>query len=252
MLPQFDPTLGTLDKVVLTESGTILSNIQAENTSPVADTINGTVSGDFTLTAPGVSNDSLTVTGQTNTYSAAANPSDDKSFTGAASVTWNNVSANSATPNTITVTDPQVLLNDYTGTGTVPVTESADATSNATDTTGNITTDIVSHGQATLTVTYYYHSGGSIQTTDTYTVEQPTVPATYVPWLLELKNGTILPYNPTPPGRNHQHCAESERGTNNNFGELETTSISRRLLYPDPRRTRYSRRGPLPRSAASP
>ena len=34
-LPQFDPSLGTLDKVVITESGTILSNIQAENTSPV-------------------------------------------------------------------------------------------------------------------------------------------------------------------------------------------------------------------------
>jgi SdrD B-like domain/Domain of unknown function (DUF4214) len=225
-LPQFDPSLGTLDQVVITESGTILSNIQAENTSPVADTIQGTVSGNFSLSAPGVSNDILTVTGQTNSFSAAANPSADHSFTGPSSVTWNNVSATSGTPNTITITDP-TALNAYIGTGTVAVTDSANATSNATDTTGNITTNIVSSGEATLTVTYYYHSAGSIQSNDTYTVEQVNVPPTYIPGL-NSKNGVVLPYNPTPPEyiSNIVVTPQNPIAPNNNFGELKTTSIA--------------------------
>jgi hypothetical protein len=226
-LPQFDPSLGTLDKVVITESGTILSNIQAENTSPVADTIQGTVSGNFSLSAPGVSNDLLTVTGQTNSFSASANPSADHSFIGPASVTWNNVSATSSTPNTITITDPTILASDYTGTGTVAITDSANATSSATDTTGNITTNIVSNGQATITVTYYYHSSGSIQTDTSYTVEQLAVPPTYVPGL-NSQNGTILPYNPTPPEEitNIVVTPQNPIAPNNNFGELKTTSIA--------------------------
>ena len=226
-LPQFNPSLGTLDKVVITESGTILSNIQAENTSPVADTIQGTVSGNFSLSAPGVSNNLLTVTGQTNSFSAAANPSADHSFTGPASVTWDNVSATSATPNTITITDPTILANDYTGTGTVAVTDSANATSSASDTTGNITTNIVSNGEATISVTYYYHTAGSIQTGDTYTVEQLAVPLSYIPGL-NSKDGTILPYNPTPPEEitNIVVTAQNPVAPNNNFGELKTTSIA--------------------------
>ncbi len=225
-LPQFNSSLGTLDKVVITESGTILSTIQAENTSPVADTIQGTVSGNFSLNAPGVSNDLLTVTGQPNTFSAAANPGDDHSFTGGSSVTWDNVSATSATPNTITITDPNAL-SDYIGAGNVPITEAATATSNATDTTGNITTNIVSQGQATLSITYYYHTPGGIQTNTSYTVEQPTVPTGYAPGL-NSKNGTVLTYNPTPPEEITDIVVtpQNPNAPNNNFGELKTTSIA--------------------------
>jgi hypothetical protein len=225
-LPQFDPTLGTLDKVVITESGSILSNISAENTSPVADTITGVVSGNFSLSAPGVSNDLLTITGQPNTFQAAANPTDDMSFTGPSSASWSNVSATSANPNTITITDPTALSSDYTGDGTVNVTESANATSNATDTTGNITTNITSTGQATLTVTYYYHSGGPLQANDVYTVEQPDVPSGYEPGL-NSKNGIVLPYNPTPPESITNIIVNQQTpiAPNNNFGEVQTASV---------------------------
>ena len=133
-----------------------------------------------------------------------------------------------ATPNTITITDPQVLLNDYTGTGTVAVTETGNATSSATDTTGNITTNIVSHGQATITVTYYYHSASDqFNRTTSTPVEQPTVPPTYVPGL-NSKNGTVLPYNPTPPEEitNIVVTPQNPVAPNNNFGELKTTSIA--------------------------
>lgn len=165
-LPQFDPTLGKLESVTITENGTISSDIQAENTSPVANTITATVSGDFSLSAPGVSGDDLTVTGHPSQNSnppypflAAGNPNDDRSFTGAASVDWADASATSANPNTYTLTDP-ALLSNYTGTGTVAVTESANANSSATDTTGNITTNIVSNGTATISVTYTYQPTG--------------------------------------------------------------------------------------------
>ncbi len=226
-LPQFNPTLGTLDKVVITENGTITSNIQAENTSPVADTIDGTVSGTFSLSAPGVTNDLLTITGQTNTAPVTGNPNDDTSFSGPASITWNGLSA-SGSSSIPAITDPTALLA-YEGTGTVAgVTETAKATSVATDTTANISDNIQSHGVATLTITYYYHTAGSLQYNTSYTVEQPNVPSGYTIPGLNSKNGPVLPYNPTPPEEitNIIVTPQTPLAPNNNFGELNTASIS--------------------------
>jgi hypothetical protein len=225
-LPQFNPSLGTLDKVVITENGTITSNIQAENTSPVADTIDGTVSGSFSLSAPGVTNDLLTITGQTNSAPVAGNPSDDTSLSGPASVTWDGLAA-SGTSDIPAITDPDSLLA-YEGTGTVAITETAKATSVATDQTANIIDNIQSHGVATITVTYYYHSPGSLQYDTSYTVEQPNVPAGYTIPGLNGKNGSVLPYNPTPPEEitNIIVTPQNPVAPNNNFGELNNASIS--------------------------
>src|SRR5262249_39988717 len=53
LIGQFDPSLGTLQSVTITNSGCITSDLRVENTSTNSPSvITGTVSGNLTLTGP--------------------------------------------------------------------------------------------------------------------------------------------------------------------------------------------------------
>jgi hypothetical protein len=229
-LQQFDPSLGKLTSVVIQHTGSITSQIKVENLSTDSpSTITGTVAGTLNLVGPGV-NDNLAISASAGSFNAAA-------YGGTTAFGANGDASGTAFPqktasnsDTITVTDPTALAA-YTGTGTVNLTENATATSNATG-GGNLEVNVQSTAQADITVTYNYLAAGPLEP-GTYTIVQTAIPAGYTPGKVVGGDGTTYPTNPTAPETIGPITIPVGGGTstNNDFGELKTTSISGYVYY---------------------
>jgi hypothetical protein len=224
VLDQFDSSLGQLVSVEIQHAGSITSEIKVENLSTDSTShITGNVSGTLNLTAPGV-NDNLPISGYAGSFDAAKYDGT-TDFGGQSGTSFGQKTANGS--DTITVTDP-TALQAYIGTGTLNVTEAADATSNATG-GGNLEVNVSSTAQATVTVIYHYKSAGPIQP-GTYKLVQPNDPPGYTDGL-ESHQGTVIPGTigtdfidvTIPPGGGDS--------SDNNFGELKATSISGHVYY---------------------
>jgi uncharacterized repeat protein (TIGR01451 family) len=214
-LNQFNPSLGELQSVVITENGSITSTIKAENTSPSPSTINATVAGTMTLSGPGISGP-LTLLQNAGTFNASAYDGT-LDFGGTSGITFAPQSANGSAQ--ITLTGSQ--LTAFEGTGTVALTESANATSSATG-SGNLIVSIASTGQASVTVTYTYIPGNCLKPGN-YTVVLMQTPAGYDPGK-ESSNGVVLNM---PPGTNAIPVTLTNTDLpNNDFGELLPSSLS--------------------------
>jgi uncharacterized repeat protein (TIGR01451 family) len=151
LLDQFDPSLGTLQSIDITHTGSITSQIQVENTSTTSTShISGTVSGNLALQGPGGLADNLSLSQYAGSFDAAKYDSS-TDYQGASGTSFGIKTANGS--DNLSLTGNQ--LTPYIGTGQVRLTESAQATSNATG-GGNLNTEITSTGQATLTVVYNY------------------------------------------------------------------------------------------------
>jgi uncharacterized repeat protein (TIGR01451 family) len=214
-LNQFNTSLGQLQSVVITETGSITSAIKVENTSPSPATINATVSGTMNLSGPGVS---VPLNLQQNAGTFSASGYDGAlDFGGASGISLAPQSAGGSAQ--ITLTGSQ--LNAFEGTGTVTLTESANATSSASG-GGNLVVSIASTGQATVNVTYNYIPGNCLKPGN-YTIVLTQTPAGYSPGK-ESANGVVL--NVTPGTNSIPVTLTASNLPNNDFGELLPSSLS--------------------------
>ncbi len=222
LLDQFDPSLGTLQEIDITHAGSITSDIKVENTSTSSgSTINGTVSGNLTLTAPGGVDDNLTLSQYAGTFDAPA---------GDGTITFQGPSADDLGSKTANGSDDIVLtgsqLTPYIGTGQVQVTENAQATSNATG-GGNVAVNVQSTGEATITVVYKYVPNNSLQPGN-YTIVETQEPPGYFPGK-NSSNGVVLN---TPPGiEDIPVTITTGNSPNNDFGKLLAGSIAGTVYY---------------------
>lgn len=216
VLEQFDPSLGDLQSIEIVHDGSITSEILVENYSNDSESdISGTVSGTLTLVAPGV-HDDLTISGYAGSFHAGTYDGD-TDFGGDSGTSFGEQTADGS--NTIIVTGSD--MDAYIGTGTVNISESAVATSNATG-GGNLDVRVRSTGQSTITVKYHYLAPDCLPPGD-YTIVQTEQPETFIDGK-ESADGVV---DENSIGTDVIHVTLSDTDLeNNNFGELKTTQIS--------------------------
>jgi hypothetical protein len=215
---QFNPALGTLTSVEVYSDGTLTSDIKAENLDSAPGNVTGTVSGTFTLQAPGLAPLTLTPSTTENASLGAFGGSID--FTGPSGTDFGPQSAHDF--KVVTLNPGTTDLSAFVGTGTVNVTETAQATSSAGG-PGNLAAMINSTASARVRVIYYYTPSNALGP-GTYTVVQPQVPSGYLPGQNTNNNTTPLPWSPPP--ESIPVTLGTTDSLNNNFGELEPSSLS--------------------------
>ncbi|GEM_PF-648534 len=217
LLDQFDPELGELQSIEITHAGSITSEIEVENISTMSgSTINGTVSGILTLTAPGVSNalslNQMAGSVVTQSFDGVID------FMGTSGASFGAKSAQGSNKITLTGVD----INAYIGTGKVSVQEAGSATSVANG-GGNIIMHIISSGAANITVVYKYIPSNCLKAGN-YTIQQTAQPA----GLLDGKDakGGVPIANSSGTDLIAVTFAGAENLVNNNFGEIPPPQLS--------------------------
>jgi hypothetical protein len=148
---QFNPSLGTLTAVEVTNAGSLSSRIRVESLDSAPATVTGTVSGNLTLTGPAVNSLVTATNAATETFQAGAFDGT-IDFAGSSGKDFGNKSSGGS--NVEVLTSPADLAK-YIGLGQVSFTENAHATSTA-DGAGNLLSQINSTAQATVSVKYDY------------------------------------------------------------------------------------------------
>ncbi len=223
MVDKFDASLGQLQSIDITYGGSITSKIDAENFSDQSESdISGTVSGNLSLTAPGV-NDTLTIAAPAGTPFHAGKYDGTTDYAGASGGT---LGAHTATGSkTVTVTGND--MNAYIGAGTVEITTGTVATSNATG-GGNLDVRVRSTGVSTVTVTYHYKAYDCLKPGD-YKIIQTKQPDGYTDGR-ESKVGVVIPNTIGTDFINVTLTPNADL-VNNNFGELKVTQLSGHVWY---------------------
>jgi protocatechuate 3,4-dioxygenase beta subunit len=220
LLPGFDPSLGTLLRVELTFSGTISSQIRAENLDPAAAMIRGTVQGNVLLTSAGPN---LRVDADPNVQTYAAAAYDGViDFAGASGVNFGAHSASGSAQ--LTVTDP-ILLGMFLNAGGVTLTATPFAES-STSGGGNLVSQVSSTGGGELFVKYVYLTSDALRL-GTYRVVQPMTPAGYLDGKFS-RAGVVLPASGAQRMIIVNYDGQSE-AAHNDFGSLRPSSISGRV-----------------------
>jgi uncharacterized surface anchored protein len=219
---KFDPSLGTLTSIDITNNGTISSHIRVENLDQAAATISAHASGTLSLTGTGLSSPLTTTqlspnnsaqTFQAQSYDGATD------YSGASGHDFGTQTATGS--QTVHITDA-VTLAQFTGTGTISLTEAATATSSASG-NGNLQTLINSTAGADVTVVYHYTPDNCLRPGN-YIVHLMQTPTGYIPGQETAGNVTPLP---VPAGSNTIPVTlGATNSTNNNFGEIQATSLS--------------------------
>ncbi|MBX9680308.1 MAG: choice-of-anchor E domain-containing protein [Gemmataceae bacterium] len=219
-LDQFDPSLGTLEKIELIHEASVESNFQVENlNTDTATTGNATVSGTMTLTAPGV-NDALNLSANAGSFSLAKYDNN-VDYAGNSGTSFGPRTATNS--NTITLTGAD--MNAYKGAGTVTIREKSKGTSQI-DGDANLQIRITSSGESKITVKYTYKPSNGLKP-GAYTIVQTSQPPTFIDGLESINNVPI-------PGSNTTDVIPVTLSTtdlvNNNFGEIKPSSISGRVF----------------------
>jgi uncharacterized repeat protein (TIGR01451 family) len=219
-LDQFDPSLGTLEKIELIHEASVESNFQVENlNTDTATTGNATVSGTMTLTGPGV-NDALNLSANAGSFSLGKYDNN-VDYSGTSGTSFGPRTATNS--NTITLTGAD--MNAYKGTGTVTLREKSKGTSQI-DGDANLQIRITSSGESKITVKYTYKPSNGLKPGN-YTIVQTSQPPTFIDGLDSINNVPI-------PGSNTTDVIPVTLGTtdlvNNNFGEIKPSSISGRVF----------------------
>jgi hypothetical protein len=217
LLDQFDPSLGQLESIEIQHDGSITSEIKAENFSSTSDSnITGTVSGTLSLSGPGGLSNVVNIAGAAGSFHATQYDGV-TDFDGSSGGTFGTQTANGS--NTIVLTGSD--MDEYIGTGQVSITETSDATSDATG-GGNLDVQVRSTAQSTVTVTYHYKQYDCLAPGD-YTIVETQQPSGYGDGL-ESMDGVV---DPNSVGTDT--IAVTLNGVdlpNNNFGEVMLTQIS--------------------------
>jgi hypothetical protein len=121
----------------------------------------------------------------------------------------------------VTITDAATLAQ-FTGSGTLGLTETANATSSASG-NGNLQTLINSTAGADVTIVYHFTPDNCLKPGN-YIIHLTQTPTGYIPGQETAGNVTPLP---VPVGSNSIPVTlGTTNSTNNNFGEIKATSLS--------------------------
>lgn len=209
--PRFDPALGTLTGVDVTNSAAITSGIKAESLDGEASTLSATVSGTVSLSIPGAG--SVTTAPVVEAGSFAAAPYDGiADFGGPSGHDFGSHTAAGAA----TAVVSGASLSEYAGTGSVELVGVATAASHTTG-GGNVLNKITTVASAQVILTYRYLPVVCLRA-GSYTIVQTAQPAGYA-------DGRETAGNVTPiPNSKGNDTISITLGTddrpNNNFGEL--------------------------------
>ena len=220
---QFNPALGTLQSVEVIYNGTLTSDLKAENDDTQAATIAGTVNGTLAVQAGGLNGVQATATNTNSATLAAFDGNND--FSGASGRDFG-AQSNSGS-NDVTFSAASNDLSAFIGSGSVSLTQSAQATSSITG-AGNLLASVNSQASGQVRVIYHYESGAPLQPGD-YTVVQPNDPAGYV-------HGLETDDNVSPiPGSDQTNSIAvqltSSNSLNNNFGERKMSSVGGTVYF---------------------
>jgi hypothetical protein len=219
---KFDPSLGTLTSIDITNNGTISSHIRVENLDQASATVMAQASGTLSLSGTGLSSP-LTTTqlvpaGSAQGFHAQAYDGV-TDYTGTSGHDFGTQTATGS--QTVHITDAATLAL-FTGTGTISLTEAATATSSASG-NGNLQTLITSTAGADVTLVYHYTADNCLQPGN-YIVHLTQTPTGYMAGKETAGNVTPLQ---VPAGTNTIPVAlGSTNSTNNNFGEIQATGLS--------------------------
>lgn len=173
-IPQFDPFLGTLTRVTLTNTGFVSSSISVESLDTTSKTLTGTVFARFTLNGPSVVSQTSNALNTAGILNAA--PFDgiaDYAGTSGAPFPPASASATSSFNRTAAAT-----LALFTGLGTVVFTESTLGLSGAVG-SGNFQALVQTEASATLRVAYFYLPSQCLRSGEYVLVQHPQ-PAGYI------------------------------------------------------------------------
>jgi protocatechuate 3,4-dioxygenase beta subunit len=220
---QFNPALGTLESVEISYNGTLTSDLKVENDDAQAATVTGTVNGALSVQAGGLG---AVPTTETNSNSATLPAFDGTNdFSGTSGTDFGSQS-NSGT-NDVTFNANANDLSAFIGTGTVPVTQTAQVTSSISG-AGNLMAAVSSQSSGQVRIIYHYETGAPLTAGD-YTVVQPSDPAGYVHGLET--NNNVAPI----PGSDQLNSIavqlSNSDSLNNNFGERKLSSVSGTVYY---------------------
>jgi hypothetical protein len=215
---QFNPALGTLKSVEIINDATLTSRLKVENDDSESATVTGSVNATLSLQAGGLAAVPSTAVNSDNATLGAADGSDD--FAGASGRDFGTHTANGT--NDVTFDAASSDLSQFIGTGSVSLTESAQATSSITG-AGNLLAAVNAQSSAHVRVIYHYESGAPLASGD-YTVVQPSDPAGYLHGLETADNVTALPGSDQTNSIAVQ-LANSD-SLNNNFGERKLSTVS--------------------------
>jgi hypothetical protein len=215
-IAQFDPSLGTLTQVEIVNSATFESQMSFESLDGESSTIAATVNGTATLSGPGFTGLTASLS-LSDSYDAA--PEDGEiDFAGPAGHESGPISATGS--ESLSLTAP-ADLSSYIGTGTVTVTERVRASSSVSG-PGNVLALLNTSAQAEVSVIYHYNPSDALQPGD-YLIVQSPQPAGYIDGL-DSRDGTVLPGSAVTDVIPIAYSGSSL--TDNNFGELLPASLS--------------------------
>ena len=211
-LPQFDPTLGILTRVEVTGSAEITSHIRAESLDNDPQTITATVSGEVSVALSSSYQLASTPNVDAGTFSAA--PYDgNTNFNGPSGHDFGTHSATDSS--TLIIADAGISF--FAGSGTVPFSASAVATSRTTG-GGNVHNEIATTASAAVDIDYHYLPHVCLNQ-GTYTIHEVAQPLGYGDHLETRGNST-----PIPGTIGSDQISVTLTNTdliNNNFGEIK-------------------------------
>jgi uncharacterized protein (DUF2141 family) len=214
LIPQFDPSLGTLLSIDITNAGTFSSGIKVESLDSASSTITATDSGSLTLTGPGITG--LVTTGSASKSFNATAYDGVLDFGGTSGHDFGTQTASGT--NSITLTGSSMAA--FTGTGSVTLNNVAHATSTASG-AGNLITQINTNASAQVSVVYHYIPSNLLKPGN-YELVQTSQP----PGLLEGKESSNGVGIPNSVGSDSIAVTLGNTDSqNNNFAEINPASV---------------------------
>lgn len=224
-LQLFDPSLGTLQSVKITATGTLASDIQSQNTSnssgaAITGFVNGTLQVNGLGQAINLHPSAQTATVDVTTFVPPLN------FQPPSGVMFPTLTANDTKTNTVTDAAGLALFTATTPGQTITPTLTASAMAGASAPNGNLTTDATTRASGTIQVTYTYLPEQCL-TPGNYTIVQNPQVAGFIHGK-DSRNGQVLPDTGLPA--TIPLTLGINDAPNNDFGELVPPPVFTHLV----------------------